>query len=254
MGKLTDKKNNKLPIEPLKIPGEVNVVPISDLKPGYEKLIDFSEAVVGYFDVLGFSAKKDPEDIRLTLLDFSAPLALAAEQFLTVRINVFSDCAFVVAPLENARDLLSAIRFAFQQWIADGILVRGGLTIGQYSETLSHVIREAKSNFRGNLFAGCGVNNAVALEHTGNGALLFTDEKCAKFYNKKYGEPIFKLMDSSIIGWSDDKNTLCNFLGISLWHLVTIFSKKAASNPTTEKLINKSTIRLMQLQTLYRIL
>ena len=235
---MTDEGNKKLGVEPFEIQGEIKYIPLSDIKDGYEKLLDMPEAIVAYFDVLGFSTKTDPEDIRLALLDFSAPLAIAAKQFNTVRFSVFSDCAFVAAPLECARDIMSAIRFAFNQWAADGILVRGGITIGQYSETLSYAVNEAPNNFKGNLFAGSGVNNAVALEHGGNGALLFTDLKCADFYKKKFNEPIFKLRECLVLGWSDDKDTLGNFLGISLWLLLKAISKKGAKNPTTDKLTN----------------
>jgi hypothetical protein len=235
---LTDADNKKLAIEPFEIQGEIKYIPASELEEGYEKLLDISEAIVAYLDVLGFSTKTDPEDIRLTLLDFSAPLAIAAKQFNTVRFSVFSDCAFVAAPLVCARDIMSAIRFAFTQWTADGILVRGGITIGQYSETLSYAVNEAPNNFKGNLFAGSGVNDAVALEHRGNGALLFTDLKCAEHYKKNFNEPIFKLKESLVLGWSDAKDTLGSFLGISLWQLLKVISKKGVANSTAEKLIN----------------
>jgi hypothetical protein len=235
---LTKKKKRELTIEPFEVQGETKYIPVSEIKPGYEKLLEISEAIVAYFDVLGFSTKTDPEDVRLTLLDFSGPLALAAERFSAVRFSVFSDCAFVAAPLKCAREIISAIRFAFQEWIADGILVRGGITIGEYSETLSYAVDRASKNFKGNLFAGSGVNNAVALEHGGNGALLFTDSKCAEFYQKNFNERIFKLEERQVIGWSNDKQTLTNFVGISLWQLLKVISKKGMENPVAEKLAN----------------
>lgn len=234
-------KTRELPIRPLEIPGEIQKIPVSEIKPGkiQEKSIEMSGAVVAYFDVLGFSNKTDPKDIEMTLMDFSGPLTLAAIEYPKVRFNVFSDCAFVATQVENAADLLSAIRFAFSQWIADSILVRGGIALGTYSETHSVALDMASKNFVGRLFSGTAVVEAVRLEESGRGALLFASEDCAKFYNRKYHEPIFTLKNDKIVGWSDQDSTLYWFVGISMLRLLRLLSLKSKlKHSATEYLLN----------------
>jgi len=230
----------KLPIPPWEIGGKIEMVKLSDLKPGHKVIINFPEAIVAYLDVLGVSKKQRSKDIRLTLLDFSSPLALAASKFKKVRFNVFSDCAFVAASKTEAHHLISALRFAFKQWISDGILVRGGVSLGKYSETKSIAISLAPNNFQGNIFGGSGVFNAVKLEHSGKGSFLFTNKKCSSFFEKNYKEPTYLLGRNRFLGWSDDPCILSSFLGISLWRLIRIehANKTRRKSEITEHLIN----------------
>lgn len=234
-----DKNIRKLPIPPMKIPGKIVKVPISEIKlsNNEDKSIEISNAVVVYLDVLGFSKKKDEEDIKLTLLDFLGPLALSAVNYPEIRFNVFSDCAFVSTSVENAADLLSAVRFAFTQWTADGILVRGGIALGTYKETYGVALDMTSSNFVGSLFSGSAVTAAVKLEGSGCGSLLFTNEKCAEFYDKKYGEPIFVLDNHKIIGWTDEDSVLYWFIGISFLRLLKLFSLKYGTNHPVAKIL-----------------
>ena len=230
----------KLPIRPFKIPGKIIKVPISEIKSGknQEKSISISDAIVVYVDILGFSEKKDDEDIEMCLLDFSGPLTLAARHFPQAQFNVFSDCAFIAANKENAKDLLSAIRYAFSQWISDGILVRGGIAIGSYNVTQSFAHSIAPKNYVGSLFSGSAVTGAVKLEGSGKGALLFTNEECAEFYYKNYGEPIFGIDNSIFIGWSDEDSILYWFTGISFLRLINLFTLKKNDKPIMDKLLN----------------
>ncbi|MFZ2447567.1 MAG: hypothetical protein WAW37_14525 [Syntrophobacteraceae bacterium] len=235
-------KPSKRPVAPMKLEGRIMEVPIENIRSGKIPGTFFSEAIVAYFDVLGFSEKKDDEDIELCLLDFLAPLAVAAERYPNVRFNVFSDCAFVAASIESASDLLSAVRFAFLQWSADGILVRGGLSSGTYTENSSSALTLAAplKNFVGNIFSGSGVTGAVKLEAAGAGALLFTDEKCAVFYHKRYGEHIFSLDSHRIIGWhAGDNSSLFWFAGISFLRLLRLLSfTNGKTHPVAQKLLN----------------
>jgi len=235
------KNLKKLPIRPMKILGKIKKIPTSKIMPGTisKKTIEIPEAVVAYLDVLGFSEKKNDEDIESTLFDFSGPIALSAIHYPEVRFNVFSDCAFIAASVEHGADLLSAIRFAFTQWIGDGILVRGGIARGTYKETYTVALEMTSKNFIGSLFLGSAVTAAVKIEGVGPGALLFTNEECAEFYNKQYGEPIFSLKDYKIIGWSDEDSSLYWFTGISFLRLLRLLSlKDGTKNLVTEKLLN----------------
>ena len=237
---MQDENPKRLPIRPLKIPGKIKKVPVSKLIWKIsEKSIEIPEAVVAYLDILGFAKKKNAEDMDSSLSDFTGPLVLAARRNPEVRFNVFSDCAFVSASRENSADLLSAIRFAFTQWVADGIPVRGGIALGSYRETYTPALDIKPKNFIGNLFSGSAVTAAVKLEDSGRGALLFTNEECAKFYAEKHGEPIFLLNSHRIIGWSDQDRVLYWFVGISLLQLLKILSvKDGAKDPRAEILLN----------------
>jgi hypothetical protein len=234
-------KKRKLSIPPIEIPGKIAKVPVSAINVIGGKVLgrSYSEAVVAYLDILGFSEKRDDEDIESCLRDFSGALIIAANYCPKVRVNMFSDCAFVAIPIENAADLLAAIRFAFTQWVSDGLLVRGGIATGTYSETYSFALAIAAKNFTGSLFSGSAVTAAVKLEGSGDGALLFTNGKCAEFYHSKYGEPIFTLGNDYIIGWSDEESPLFWFAGISLLQLLKCLSSKDETrHPVIGKLLN----------------
>jgi hypothetical protein len=157
-------------------------------------------------------------------LDFSGPLILASRKYPNVRFNIFSDCAFVSSSQDNADDLLSSIRFAFTDWISDGILVRGGIAKGTYCEINSAAQKMASNNVICSIFSGSAVVNAVKLEGNSPGALLFTYDECAEFYNKNYDEPIFSLSEFKIIGWSDEAGLLFYFAGLSFLRFLKLLS------------------------------
>jgi hypothetical protein len=228
------------PIRPMELCGvtEQKDVPISELKPGIEVAFEIYEAVVAYFDILGFSEKKNDEEIEASLADFSAALILSARQNPNIRFNIFSDCAFLSAPIEDAADLLSAIRFAFLGWIADGVLVRGGIAIGSYKEIRTAAQDISSGNVVCSLFSGSGVTKAVKLEN-GPAALLFTDDACKELYSSQYHEPIFVLDDHIIVGWSDEKQALYQFAALSLIRLLKLLAiKDEKYHPIKEKLLN----------------
>lgn len=235
---------HKLQIRPMELKGEIiRNVPASMLKSGRisETSIAISKAVVAYIDILGFSEKKNGDDIEDCLLDFSGPLILASREYSEVRFNIFSDCAFISASEDNADDVLSALRFAFKQWVADGILVRGGIAMGKYDEINSAAQKIAPHNTICSIFSGTAVVAAVRLEGSGPGALLFTDKECAEFYSQKYGEPIFTLKDQKIIWWSDENDSLFCFAGHSILRLLKLLSSssdKKIIESISEKLIN----------------
>ena len=176
----------------------------------------------------------------MTLSDFAGALVSPAEQFPDIRFNIFSDCAFLAAPLDKASDVLSAVRYAFTQWISDAILVRGGIAIGNYTENRSGVQDIAPKNFTWSFFAGSGVAEAVRLEGSGKGALLYSSDRCAYHFNKTFCEPIFAIGTSRIIGWTKEFRYLYWFIGNSLLRLVKILStENGESHPAvTQYLTN----------------
>lgn len=235
------KNVRKLRIPPITIPGEIRKVSFSEVKSPKieEESISIPEAIVAYLDILGFSGKKDDEDIEDTLLDFSGPFVAAARFFREVRFNVFSDCAFVSTYKEHAAILVGALRFAFRHWISDGVFIRGGVALGTYSETKSVEIARTPGNFVGNLFSGSALTAAVKLEDSGCGALLFTNEETAEFLFSKYKEPVFTVDDGQVIGWSEDDSSLYWFTGISLLRLLKFLSaKEGTTHPAIGILLN----------------
>lgn len=224
MGNRDKGHKTTLPIRPMALAGKIKKIPVSKIKSGKIAGISYPRAIVAYFDMLGFSEKRDDKDIEMCQLDFSSPLVLAALNYSEVRFNVFSDCAFIAAPLNKAAEMLSAIRFAFTQWTADGVLVRGGIAKGTYRENRSYTLTLAPNNFVGSLFAGSAVTAAVKLEGAGQAALLFTNKECAEFFSKHYKEPIFKSDGQYIIGWSSEDQVLYWFTGVSFLRLLRIMS------------------------------
>lgn len=189
-----------------------------------KQTIELPESVTAYLDVLGFSLKKEAKDMEMVLLDFAGPLVVVANTFGNIRFNIFSDCAFVSTSIENAAQLLSSIRWAFKEWTADSILVRGGIALGSYKEIHGTLDEITPRNLFGSIFAGSAVTEAVRLESSGTGALLFASNECAEFYKSEYGEPLFYRPNARVIGWSDNAGTLYWFVGVSLLRLLKILS------------------------------
>lgn len=209
------------------------MVPISNVNWKTTRL-RIPEAVVAYLDIMGFSEKRCEKDRAGSQFDFAGALRSASRAYHRVRFNVFSDCAFLCSQSKNANHLLSAVRYAFTRWLADGVLVRGGIAMGDYSEVEPRG-RPETDNFVCDLFHGTGVVKAARLEHKGDGALLFTNKETALVYAKKYHEPIFSLNGRPILGWSDDEEELWRFSALSLIRLLRLLSRSDTPNPDVLK-------------------
>lgn len=241
-----------VPIKPLELTGfsEPKTIPIADLKPGIKKSIEFKKSIIAFVDVLGFANKNNDEEIMGTVADFSAPLALASLEKDNLRFNIFSDNAFIIAKASDSKDLISTLRFAFTQWSSDGILVRGGLAMGSYAEYESVAVNMTKSNFRGNLFSGTAINQAVKFEGSKSGAFLFTDQECATFLHEKFNETILNIDGTPAIAWSDSKKTLFWYTGVSTIRLTKLLSAKNIENESIiKKLVNNILYSLVQEKT-----
>jgi len=222
------KYNESNIIPPMELSGEIKKVRLSEIKSSVlpDKCVDILSAIVGYFDILGFSYKKDWKDIETSLLDFFGPLLIVANSFPNVYINVFSDCAFISTSCNNTEKFLQSIRFAFVHWISDGMLVRGGISVGNYKEIKTIFSSNIPKNFQGNLFSGEGISNAVRNEAKGEGAFVFTDEKTARFLKKTFSEPIFSINNHKFIGWGNDNRSMFWFAGISLIRMILAIRNK----------------------------
>jgi len=248
--KKDSKPNLVLPIEPMKLGGKIETVPINKIRSGKKPTVEIKNAIVAFVDILGFSEKTNDSDIDNTLLDFSGSLTITSIKFPNIRYNVFSDNAFLAADQKDAKDLISALRFAFSRWCSNGILVRAGLALGSYKEFSSTAIKSTSTNFTGNLFSGTAVTKSVRLEQGKGGAQLYTDDQCASFLSKKFGEPIFSVKNSTFIGWSNDDLVLSGFIAISLFRLLRILkinNKKYAK--VQEKLLHNLVYSQAQIKT-----
>lgn len=219
----------KLKIPPAKIEGKIVKVKLSEIKSGKIPAVEIKKAIVAFVDVLGFANKTEVKDIENVLLDFSGALAMTSKEFPHIRFNVFSDNAFLATSEDNAKDLIAALRYSFGRWVWNGILVRGGISLGTYIEFSSAAIKAANDNFKGNLFSGTAIVKAVKLESSREGAFLFTDDETAKFFNTKFSEPVFKIKKSLHLGWSDEKYHIFLFVAISLFKLLRIVQAKDSS-------------------------
>lgn len=205
---------------------KLTIEQIKELKSATKDSLVFEHGIVVFLDILGFSEKKDEDEIDRCFTDFPNPLIDASRKFRKVRFNMFSDCAILAADQKDAKDLISAVRSSFKYWIHDGILVRGGICLGAYLERTSVFYDTAPDNFRGFIVSGSGVAKAAKLEAEKPAALLFTDDDCANFLSSQFKEPIFRYGPHKTIGWADDVYTLQWFMGVSLVRALRLLSTK----------------------------
>lgn len=203
----------------------------------------YKQSIVSFIDILGFSYKKEIEDIEGSLFDFASPLAIISKTAKNVKFYIFSDCAFIVSPIKFADELLSSIRYAFSHWISDGILVRGGIAKGTFGEILTWAHPNKRhdfgSNYVSSLFSGTAVVEAVRLEESGDAALLFATENCARYYNAKYDEQIFLLSKNKpFISWTFDDKYLINLAAITSLRLIRFLQSSDDYTKIIKKLKN----------------
>jgi hypothetical protein len=181
-----------------------------------KRTVEMKEAIVAYIDVLGFSAKTDYFEIESCLFDFPGGIVHSAKRHPNVRSNVFSDNAFLAATKENVNEFLSSLALLFHRLILNGMIVRGGVALGSYFESITPALEHAPENFRGHLVSGSGIIKSVRNEKDKLGGLLFTDSECAKFIEKMTDSRIIKVKDEMVLEWTKDKEDLMDFLAISL--------------------------------------
>ena len=247
MGSEISENDITLKILPMESKGEMGVVKLSELKSGIKPTVEINNSIVAFVDILGFSNKINVKDIENTLLDFSGSLTTTANEFPNIRFNVFSDNVFLATKQDNAKELLSALRYVFGRWVWNGILVRGGISLGTYREFSSAAIQDTSDNFIGNLFSGTAIVKAVKLEGSKDGAFLFTDNETATFFKTKFSEPIFGFKKSQFLGWSDDNYRIFLYTAISLYKLLRIVeSKDNTFDEVKQKFLNNLAYAKMQ--------
>ena len=89
------------------------------------------ESFAAYLDILGTKdlvSRGEFSDFHA--LDFSGAAVVAASRFRSSRFAAFSDCVIFSVPANRPDDLLSILCLLFENWLSDGILVRGGIAVG----------------------------------------------------------------------------------------------------------------------------
>ena len=212
---------------------QVKQIPISKLKVS-DLSISEENAIVGYFDILGYSFKTDCEDSKHSVLDFSGALLLVAKEYPHLKINVFSDNAFVYAKIENVKDFFAGIRFAFDKWVQNGVLVRGGIALGSYNEMGNERYGNTIPNFVESIFFGSAVCQAVRNEDS-KGPFLFVDKASATTINKFINEPVFQV-ESEVYcyAWSDNPHVLMRYIIMCFVRLLLALRKD--KNAVAEKM------------------
>jgi hypothetical protein len=141
-------------------------------------------ALVGFFDILGTrDAVLKGRFSDHIARDFSGPAGLAAREFSSVRVAVFSDSVIVTAEAGAERAFLGAVGLMYGQWNADLILVRGGIAQGDIRwvdhESVDNLFGKYK-NFQCSRIYGDGLVHAYELEQrSGPGAVAFLTESAA---------------------------------------------------------------------------
>lgn len=170
-------------------------------------------------------------------------MAIASLKSPHVHFYIFSDSAFIASSTNFADELISALRFAFEHWIADGIFVRGGLALGSFGEMFTYAQKLTTTNFTNNyisrLFSGSAVIKAVRLEEHGDAALLYCSKESAKFYEKNYGEKIHNFYNNKLIfPWTYNDYKLAEFAALSIYRLTKILlSYKKSYNSIIDKFL-----------------
>ena len=114
--------------------------------------------------------------------DFSGAAVVAASRFSRSRFSAFSDCVILSVPANKPDDLISILCLLFENWLSDGILVRGGIAIGDIrwvDYEIDHKLRRLK-NFSFARVYGKAVSEAVEIERSsGPGVLPFASDDVA---------------------------------------------------------------------------
>lgn len=117
-------------------------------------------------------------------LDFVGPVAVAARYYPKLRFAVFSDSVIVSAEDGDERIFLRAVTYISGQWLADYILVRGGIAVGDIRWVDSKMNDEMFRTFQNLMYARV-YGKALILAHdieqkSGPGAITFLTDIAAQ--------------------------------------------------------------------------
>lgn len=147
--------------------------------------------LVGYFDILGIKnmIKEQGADFDDSILrDFGAAATMVVLDSSDVTLDAFSDSVLISAKLSNYKQFVKTVRQMYAQWISDYILVRGGISIGDFDKSINPASYFARGSSRitTSLVYGEALVEAVRLERTNiPGALCFMNEITQDYFINK---------------------------------------------------------------------
>lgn len=162
-----------------------------------------------YFDILGTKELVSHNEFTDShSLDFCGPVILSAHEFRTSRFAAFSDCVIFSTPFERACDLFKILTALCENWISDGILVRGGIALGEVKWIDCEFDKEIKhlNNFSCARVYGSALNEAVEIERSsGPGILAFASDEVAEIISKSESCSVLSLSSNIIrnFEWKD---------------------------------------------------
>lgn len=156
-----------------------------------------------YFDILGTKdLVHSGEFSDLHALDFSGAVFIAAHEYPNSRFATFSDCVIVTTPSSAPKEFLDVLRLLCGNWMADGILVRGGIALGDVKWVdHGHIDKLINShhNLRCARVYGAALNEAVEIERSsGPGILAFASDTAAEYIRQVEPESVLALSSNII--------------------------------------------------------
>jgi|GEM_PF-3624988 len=156
-----------------------------------------------YFDILGTKdLVSHGEFSDLHALDFSGAVFVAAHNFPNSRFAAFSDCVILTTPSNAPEEFLDILKLLCENWLSDGILVRGGIALGDVKWVDDdHVdkLMSQHNNLRCARVYGTALNEAVEIERSsGPGILAFASDAAAECIRKIESESVLALSSNII--------------------------------------------------------
>ncbi len=159
---------------------------------------------VGFLDILGTKdmvARGQFSDLHA--LDFSGAVVVAAAKFSKARFAVFSDCIVFSLPTDHLLDLPALLSTLFENWISDGMLVRGGLAVGEIrwvDYEIDHEFAQLKNLSFARVY-GQALSEAVEIEKSsGPGALVFASDEATELLVQAIPDGGLRL-SSNVLRW-----------------------------------------------------
>jgi hypothetical protein len=181
------------------------------------------ESFVAYLDILGTKDLVSHGKFSdAHALDFTGAAVAAAAKFQSARFAAFSDCVILSTPAARPLDLVGILCFLFGNWFSDGILVRGGVAVGeiQWVDEKTDPTFHKLKNFSFARVYGKALSEAVEIERSsGPGVLPFAADAVADRFEDTAPRSVLRLSSNVLrcFEWKDhDKWT--GFLGIYLAH------------------------------------
>ena len=173
-----------------------------------------SDYIVGYFDILGTADRiKNGSFASSELLDFAGAIASQARLYPESRIGVFSDGAMLAVPAEAPLDFLAIVEFASCNWLADHVLVRGGVAVGrmQWMDEQASDFFSGLPNLTMTRVFGPALVGAIELERSsGPGLLYFLSDEAAALFSRAHRRSVV-MTPTPTLKWMDQLT--CDRLG-----------------------------------------